>query len=297
MVVSHALYLFSCFTTKASMRIRTLVVGFFLITGVGFRIFLWVSVRTFAPLRVTFLDIGQGDAILISEGDTQVLIDSGSDGRLLLSQLGRTLPFWDRQIEVMIATHPDADHIGGFASVLRRYRVRQFYSNGASSDTGVFQDLWRTLEQRSETERSVLGTGSRIVFPGGAELEVLFPVAGTAETLRETNEGSIVTRLVYGQASFLLTGDLPHEETVLPEIAPTRVLKAAHHGSKYSTSQAWLEKVKPEMVVISVGKNRYGHPAPEVLERLRTLGISHLRTDRVGNISYVCQSGDCHVEH
>lgn len=275
------------------MRIRTLVVVALLTLSIMAGIFLWLSIREFAPLRVIFLDVGQGDAILITEGDTQVLIDGGAESRQLLGQLGRFVPFWDRQIETVIATHPDADHIGGLASVIQRYRVGHFLSSGAEGQSGAAADLKRSLEQSSETDRAVLGSGSRLVFPGGAELSVLFPAGGAAADLKETNEGSIVARLEYGQASFLLTGDLPYEETVLPDIEPAHVLKVAHHGSKYSTSDAWLARVQPKVAIVSVGKNRYGHPADEVLRRLQAIGTEVLRTDEIGNIVFVCHQDTC----
>lgn len=275
------------------MRIRTLgVIALFCLALLA-GCFLMLSIREFAPLRIIFLDIGQGDAILITEGDTQVLIDGGAEGRQLLGQLGRFIPFWDHRIEAVIATHPDADHIGGLASVIRRYRVEYFFSNGAESESSALVDLRRSLEQSSETEQAVLGTGSRFIFPGGAELSVLFPVSGSAAAIDETNEASIVARLEYGRSSFLFTGDLPHEETVLPDIEPTQVLKVAHHGSKYSTSDAWLDRVKPESAVISVGKNRYGHPSDEVLHRLRAAGAEVFRTDEIGNIVYSCREDAC----
>ena len=134
------------------------------------------------------------------------------------------------------------------------------------------------------------------MFPGGAELRVLFPENGEAGVIGETNEGSIVTRLSFGDASFLLTGDLPREETVLPGIVPTKVLKVAHHGSKYSTSDEWLSRVRPDDAVVSVGKNRYGHPSDEVLSRLRQRGTRILRTDQRGDIVYVCREATCHLE-
>lgn len=275
------------------MRIRTLVVVALLTLSIVAGIFLWLSIREFEPLRIIFLDVGQGDAILITEGDTQVLIDGGAESRQLLGQLGRFVPFWDHRIETVIATHPDADHIGGIASMIRRYQVSSFFSNGAESESPVLADLKRSLEQSSETEQSVLGAGSRFIFPGGAELAVLFPEGGAAAALKETNDGSIVARLSYGQSSFLFTGDLPHEEAVLPDIGPAQVLKVAHHGSKYSTSDAWLDRVKPAAAVISVGKNRYGHPSEEVLRRLETAGAEVLRTDEIGNIVFVCQRDAC----
>lgn len=275
------------------MRIRTITISFLSLLSLFAGIFLFVSWRTFAPLRIVFFNIGQGDAIFISEGSSQVLIDGGSSGKALLGKLGQYMPFWDRQIEVVIATHPDADHIGGLSAVVRKYQVENFLSNGAQSESNTFRDLEKSVKESSVTVSSVLGTGSDIVFPDGAALAVLSPAPGTAKLLGETNEGSIVARLTFGNASFLFTGDLPHEETVLPDISATRVLKVAHHGSKYSTSAEWLKKVHPETAVISVGKNRYGHPAEAVLERLRQTGAEILRTDEQGDIVYVCREQDC----
>ena len=278
------------------MRIRTwgilFLAGFSVVSG----IFLVITEKSFSPLRVVFLNVGQGDAILISQGKTQVLIDGGRDGKVLLGRLGRQMPFWDRQIESVIATHPDADHVGGLAAVISRYHVSAYLSNGSEGESDVFRHLRETLEADRSVGQSVIGTQSRIVFPGGAELRVLFPENGAAKALSETNEGSIVIRLVFGDTSFLFTGDLPHEEAVLPDIAPTKILKVAHHGSKYSTSDEWLSRVRPDDAIISVGKNRYGHPSDEILSRLRQRGVRILRTDQRGDIVYVCREMSCHLE-
>lgn len=278
------------------MRIRTwgilFLAGFSVVSG----IFLVITEKSFSPLRVVFLNVGQGDAILISQGKTQVLIDGGRDGKVLLGRLGRQMPFWDRQIESVIATHSDADHVGGLAAVISRYHVSAYLSNGSEGESDVFRHLRETLEADRSVGQSVIGTQSRIVFPGGAELRVLFPENGAAKALSETNEGSIVIRLVFGDTSFLFTGDLPHEETVLPDITPTKVLKVAHHGSKYSTSDEWLSRVRPDDAIISVGKNRYGHPSDEILSRLRQRGVRILRTDQQGDIVYVCRETSCHLE-
>ncbi len=278
------------------MRIRTLAILLLFGFSIAAGIFLVFTERTFSPLRIVFLDVGQGDAILLTQGRTQVLIDGGRDGKTLLGKLGQRMPFWDQQIELMIATHPDADHVGGLASVVRRYHVATYLSNGVEGDSDVFRDLKQTLDLSHITKQSVVGTGSRIIFPGGTELQVLFPQNGTAQTMSETNEGSIVARLAFGDASFLLMGDLPHEEMVLPDIPPTKVLKVAHHGSKYSTSESWLALVRPETALVSVGKNRYGHPSEEVLARLQKRGIRILRTDQHGDVVYVCQETTCHLK-
>lgn len=278
------------------MRIRTwgilFLAGFSVVSGV----FLVITERSFSPLRVVFLNVGQGDAILISQGKTQVLIDGGREGKVLLGRLGRQMPFWDRQIESVIATHPDADHVGGLAAVISRYHVSTYLSNGSEGESEVFRNLRETLEADRSVGQSVIGTESKIIFPGGAEFRVLFPENGAVKASSETNEGSIVARLVFGDTSFLFTGDLPHEETVLPDITPTKVLKVAHHGSKYSTSDEWLSRVQPDDAIISVGKNRYGHPSDEILSRLRQRGVRILRTDQRGDIVYVCRETSCHLE-
>jgi len=278
------------------MRIRTLSVillfGFSILSGA----FLLATEKSFSPLRIIFLDVGQGDAILISQGQTQVLIDGGRDGKTLLGKLGQQMPFWDRQIELILATHPDADHVGGLAAAIRRYNTVNYLSNGVEGESEVFHDLKQALDSNGTVKQSIVGTGSKIIFPGGAELQILFPKSGAAKMINETNEGSIVARLVFGDESFLLTGDLPHEETVLPDVLPTRVLKVAHHGSKYSTSETWLSKVRPEAAVVSVGKNRYGHPSEEVLSRLRERGVHILRTDEQGDVVYTCREKTCYLK-
>lgn len=239
-------------------------------------------------IKVVFLDVGQGDAVLIQSGRQQVLIDGGREGRALLSALGRELPFYDRTIEVVIATHPDADHIGGFPALFERYRIGQYIETGADGKSDDFGLLERSLE-RLAIPRSVPGRlGTSLELSPVGKLTLLYPVALPLDSEMETNEGSLVTRFDFGDTSFLFTGDLPHEETFIPSIEPVDILKVAHHGSRYSTSEAWLDLVQPKEAVISVGKNAYGHPHPEVLERLTKRGVTTYRTDTLGSIVYEC---------
>lgn len=132
--------------------------------------------------------------------------------------------------------------------------------------------------------------GTTITFPAGGVLVIEYPLTPLPKEAADTNEGSVVARFTYGETSFLLTGDLPREETVLLDEQPVTVLKAAHHGSKYSTSVAFLQLVQPKEAVISVGKNSYGHPAAPVLERLQAVGAIIRRTDQEGDIRYECSS-------
>lgn len=240
--------------------------------------------------EIVFLNVGQGDAILISQGRYQVLIDGGRSSKELLGRLGRHVPFWDRKIEVVMATHPDADHIGGLPALLRTYRVDHVLTTGAESETETSRLFQEAAVKALGHQPTPVFRGAKITFPQGGELLVEYPrqtIAGIVPDT-DTNAGSIVARFTYGETSFLLTGDLPREETVLPDEAPVTVLKAAHHGSKYSTSEAFLRLVQPKEVVISVGKNSYGHPAPDVLDRLRAFGSIIHRTDEEGDVSYSC---------
>lgn len=244
-------------------------------------------------LNVYFLDMGQGDAILISQGQNQVLIDGGPSGQILLEKLGRYIPFWDRKIETVIETHPDQDHIAGLTSVLENYQVGAFIKSRAESDSQIAKRIAELIQEKKiENFQAQINTDLKFKE---ANLKIFLAEDGTTD---DTNAGSVVTKLIFGKNTFLLTGDLPSEkENLLNDIKST-VLKVAHHGSKYSTSQEFLNQVDPQTAIISVGKNnKYGHPAPEILERLKMKGINILRTDEMGDIQFACanKEADCQI--
>jgi competence protein ComEC len=251
---------------------------------------------------ISFLDVGQGDAILISQGNNQVLIDGGKSGKVLLQRLSETLPFWERSIEVVVATHPDEDHIGGLVEMLSQYQVGVFLQTKEASSSPVFDALTKA-QQDHQTPVIETFAGLSVTFPDeGSVLETLAPMESFADhQLASTNEASIVMRLTLASgAVFLFTGDLPAvDEFNLPRQKVT-VLKAGHHGSKTSTSNFFLDAISPDDAVISVGKeNRYGHPAKEVLERLTQHHVAVFRTDQDGTITYHCPSrkeAQCRVE-
>lgn len=252
-------------------------------------------------LRVIFLDVGQGDAILISQGSQQVLIDGGKDGKLLLEKLGRHVPFWDRNIEAIIETHPDQDHIGGLIDVLRTYRVGDVLETKMQNDSQTFKKLEETIAdngiEKLEAKKEVT-----IKFSNGAVLEILYPFESVADVNdKDTNAYSVVAKLTVGKDSFLFTGDFPttQENFLLNSGADVSAnfLKVAHHGSKYATSDGFLERVKPTDAIISVGRsNAYGHPNQETLQRLAAHKIQVLRTDEVGDIEYGCADLDSGCE-
>lgn len=246
-------------------------------------------------LQVAFLDVGQGDAILISQGEKQILIDGGPSGQKLMEKLGEYVPFWDRKIDVVIATHPDADHITGLVDVLKNYSVDQVIESGAKSESQVFGALEKSIEEK-KVEKQLARKGMKIKLSDDASLEIFSPTEDIIDKLKDdTNSASIVAKLTYGENSFLFTGDLPLEaesQLVNAKLSlESNVLKVSHHGSKSATSEQFLELVHPKEAVISVGKgNRYGHPTAEVLSRLQDDKIKILRTDVSGDAIYNCAS-------
>lgn len=255
-------------------------------------------------LEVVFLNVGQGDAILISEGSQQILIDGGKDGKLLLQKLGKYIPFWDRNIETVIVTHPDQDHIGGLPSVLGAYRVNAILETNMESDSQIYKKLEEDIA-KNNIEKTEAKKGIAIKFPDGASAEILYPFDSIENTSsNDTNAASVVVGLTIGESKFLFTGDLPSTEeaslisdTLAANSLNSQVLKVSHHGSKYATSDDFLDAVKPQDAVISVGKNSYGHPNEETLQRLLAHKVKILRTDEVGDIIYQCQNNNkCQIK-
>jgi competence protein ComEC len=243
-------------------------------------------------LKVIFLDVGQGDAILIMQGSKQILIDGGPSGQILMEKLGRYVPFWDREIEIVIATHPDQDHIEGLLDVMKNYRVDALLETTVQSESQLYKKYEELITQK-QIQKIAVTAGMKIKLDQ-AEMEILSP-SGVVPTnvVKDTNAYSILAKLVFGQESFLFTGDLPEEEEkkLLQSninLAAT-ILKVAHHGSKYSSTNEFLEKVHPRSAIISAGKNnRYGHPTVETLSRLQEHKINIFRTDEMGDIEYDC---------
>lgn len=241
-------------------------------------------------LHVYFLDVGQGDGIFIqTPSGRQVLIDGGDDGQQLFAELGAVMPFWDRQIDRAIVTHPDWDHIGGQVDLPSRFELGQAI---ISENVRNHEDsqLWLAALNAENVPVVGLQQGAWLDLGDGVALWALWPpreefLTGLEED--DKNERSLVLKLVYGSFSALLTGDagLPSEARLLREGQPVaaHVLKVGHHGSEHSSSRAFVEAVGPSVAVIQVGaENRYGHPDPEVLEVLE--GRLILRNDRAGRV-------------
>lgn len=260
------------------------------IAVVGFVFGTWLETRD-QPL-VVFLDVGQGDAIYIRLADGfDILIDGGPDDRVITA-LNHYQPFYDREIELMIMTHAHADHVTGLNEILARYTVDQvLYPGPIDYESAPYQTLLATIAKRSISLESVRA-GRRYNLPGGAQLEILFPFADTPLESPDINELSVVARLTVEGQTFLFTGDagIEVEEQLLQRHSSVNatVLKVGHHGSRGSSSQAFLDAVHPHYAVISAGEgNSYGHPHREALDRLRATGAKIFRTDQDGDV--LCQ--------
>lgn len=240
-------------------------------------------------LCVVFLDVGQGDAIFIrSPSGTKLLIDAGRD-QSVLRELGAVVGFFDRDLDYVLMTHPDADHIGGFPELFRRFRVANVIRTENESDTPV----WQAVEAAVDAEGSQVyyaRRGQRYDLGGAVTLEILFPDIDPSKL--ESNTASIVARLAYGHTSVMLTGDSPkqiEEYLVLVEGEHLKsdILKVGHHGSRTSTSELFLDEVDPVYAVISAGQdNAYGHPHVEVTDLLFNHGVETFNTAEVGRVVF-----------
>lgn len=255
-----------------------------LLAGVLFRL-------SSGTLRVTFLDVGQGDAILIeSPSGVQMLIDAGPPSGAVLRELGRVLPFWDRTIDVLVLSHPDLDHVGGMPDVFARYRVAVVVSGTAEGKSTIA--LAKDALVAQEGARAIEGKrGVSVELGGGVVADFFAPIPG--EFGSDTNDASSIVLVRFGETRFLFSGDLGESGEIRASLREgsmlrAHVLKLGHHGSRSSSAEEWLRTVAPSIAVISAGKeNRYGHPHKDVLDRLAALGISAVSTAERGSISFV----------
>jgi competence protein ComEC len=243
-------------------------------------------------LHVEVLDVGQGDAIFIeTPNDYQILIDGGPDKKIL-TELGKVMGFWDREIDAVVLTHPHSDHVAGLVEVLRRYRINHVYLSGVihtSNDYLTFLELIRdnNINTTEVSETFVLELDNEIDF------EFLYPIKSfSGLRVKNLNNTSIVNRLVYGDTAMLLMGDLEQEgeEDLLlsGRDISAQILKAGHHGSATSSHLEFLEAVDPDLAILSCGTgNSFGHPSGRTTSRMERLGIDILRTDLDGPISLV----------
>lgn len=269
------------FKHYSKQSLQHLIIGIFVVIN----IFIWTATLRAdnrGVLTVAFLNVGQGDAIYIeAPNGNQMLLDGGPPSGAVLRELGQVMPFWDRSLDVVLATHPDQDHTGGLPSVIEKMSVLNVVTTENTSDTGAYGAFEKEILEK-HPRRVLARSGEKIILDDGVVFEILFPDRSTAGW--ETNSASIVARLTYGSQAFMFTGDSPQsvEKYLISKNGGTihsSVLKLGHHGSRTSSSKVFLSAVDPEYAVISAGKgNKYGHPHKEVTDLLAVLKIPSIST-------------------
>lgn len=219
-------------------------------------------------LEVHFIDIGQGDATLIVYDDFHILIDGGNNGTE-----EKLLDYLDKQqvddIEILVATHPDADHIGGLAEVIDHYDVHLIIDSGESHSSQTYKNYYEAV-QRQQARGAIYLEDADFIFP--LSEQITFEIIETGDDNGDRNNNSVVAKLSYSEIDFLFTGDMESktEQKILDRQLEAEILKAGHHGSKTSSSNEFLDVVKPETVIISAGlNNSYGHPHRPLIDRLK----------------------------
>ena len=266
---------------------------------------IWMAVFTYPEKKLHLIacDVGQGDAILVVYGTTQILIDGGATNKVI-DCLGTHMPFWDRKIEVVLLTHPQLDHFGGLSEVFKRFQVERFVATSLDSSSQAYQALISTVG--GSGIEVVNPTTGMVIRSGLLYLDIVWPssdfqvaagdvsegnILGAFTSKKDPNDFSVVANLRLGKFDALLTGDIGPK--VISDIIQTgrvrevEYIKIPHHGSKNGLTKELLNVASPEVAVISVGKNGFGHPHREILDLLKDYGILIRRTDENGDVEVI----------
>lgn len=237
--------------------------------------FLIFSLSEATPLKIHFIDVGQGDSILLQSGGKNMLVDAGPD-----ESGGTVVSYLQAQgvstVDVIVATHPHEDHIGGMVDVLNNFIVDLYVDNGIAHTTLTYENLVNKLVN-DQIPYAEVKEGKTIPFAPGIVVSVISPTNISGDM----NEDSIILKITDGSQKILLTGD----SSLSPGDVQAQILKVPHHGSKYSSDSYYYEQVNPEVAVICVGTdNEFGHPSPEVIKNIEKAGAIIFRTDIDGTI-------------
>jgi len=280
-----------------------------LIALICFNILAWIAVYDFSQpafLEVIFFDVGQGDAIFIETPKKHQILIDGGPGVVILEKLAKSMPFYDRTIDLIILTHPEFDHLSGLNEILKKYKVSNILWTGVVRETAEYKE-WEKLikeEEKGGAKIHIAKSGQTIICPGwlpgvlpgshpGGKLflDILYPFENLeGKEIKDSNNTSIIARLIFDKVSFLFTGDayMSVERKLIKKEAEidSDILKVGHHGSKTSSCKEFIEQVSPQIAVIQCGKNNpYGHPHAETLQILE--GTRILRTDLDGDIKII----------
>ncbi|OGY25902.1 MAG: hypothetical protein A2Z24_02365 [Candidatus Woykebacteria bacterium RBG_16_44_10] len=239
-----------------------------------------------AKLHLKIYDVGQGDAIFLrTAGDFRILVDGGPSNKVL-EYLGTDLPFYSKSIDLVILTHPQADHLTGLVEAVKRYNIKSLWVSDAKNETRIFSK-WQAVLQESEIDPVVVNQGDKLILPDGTEIRVLSPRKEGMN--QDVNSASVVVLVSYGNFDALLTGDADqHSQPYTGNEGHVEVFKVPHHGAKESIDQNFVATLSPEVSVISVGaNNKYGHPSQNVISFLENLGSKVYRTDKNGTTEIV----------
>lgn len=238
-------------------------------------------------LELYFFAVGQGDGeMAILPGNVKMVIDGGPPNGKAAQWLGEVLPWHDRYIDMIVLSHAEQDHFGGLADIIQRYKVGVFVYNGIGNSSEGFKELAAMVKEKN-IPVVIVREGDRITH-GDSKWEIL------SASGKDRNEGALVMRLESKGTTALFTGDIGAEtekRLIKEKHIQADILKVPHHGSRFSSTAEFLAAVRPRVAVVEVGKNSYGHPTKEVLERIRAAKAQLFRTDTSGTIKFVIENG------
>lgn len=253
----------------------------------------WASVFSHQgpELKVDFLNVGQGDSEYLSLPNGQDILVDGGPRERVLTELGEVMPFWDRKISLVVVTHNHSDHISGIVEVLKRYEVDEIWLSGAVHTSDQYLEMLKLIRDKKIKMRLVKAGDEK--YFDQVKIRVVYPEESFKGVKPEDqHEADVVMRVSYGKSTLLLTGDLSEDQVSelsgAKEILASDILKVPHHGSATGLTAELLEKIKPKVAVIEVGKNNsFGHPKKSILNLLKYHEVRVYRTDLDGRVEFV----------